>query len=433
MTPQASFMYASPVKSGYGDDLRSLLAGMNRVPGVVDPLNSLIPFARFRNLHFARVLVVTDLGATDRATYGLPVAGLPDYLVLMGEVDGDEENFRKELLGAAQSGLRRLFSHCVGFDVQGDLATWLASSRISSTADYVNWVGRTVLQVGEEEQLRRALEAFVSENVAQLRGMQPQELHATVRKFVLEQQRTGRLTLTAPGLTPWRWRLRNLLDLVAVPLILVVLSPLLVLCLPVFLLQLRRWERSDPEVAPPLDPTHAAELQDLENYESTNQFSVFGSLKPGRLRLWSLRFFLWITGYTARHIYNHSRLGRVSTIHFARWVLFDGGQRMLFSSIYDGSLESYMDDFINKVGFGLNITFSNGIGYPRTRWLLFDGCKDEQVFKRVLRRHQLPTEVWYNAHPGLTAANKHRNSLIRAGIDKAAMTDNEVREWISLL
>jgi hypothetical protein len=433
MISQASFMYASPVKPGSENDLRSLLAELNRVPGVVDPLNSLIPFARFRNLHFARVLVVTDLGATDGATYGLPVAGLPNYLVLMGEVDGDEEKFRKELLNAAQSGLRLLFSHCVGFDVQGDLATWLASSRISSAADYVNWVGRTVLQVREEEELRRALEAFVSENMARLRGMQPQELHTTVRQFVQEQQRIGRLTLTSPGSTPWGWRVRNLLDLIGVPLILLVLSPLLLLCLPVFLLQLRRWERSDPEVAPPLDATHAAELQGLENYESTNQFSVFGSLKPGGLRLWSLRFFLWITGYTARHIYNHGRLGRVSTIHFARWVPFDGGQRMLFSSIYDGSLESYMDDFINKVGFGLNITFSNGIGYPRTRWLLFDGCRDEQVFKRVLRRHQLPTEVWYNAHPGLTAANKHRNSLIRAGIDKAAMTDREVKQWISLL
>jgi hypothetical protein len=433
MISQASFMYASPVKPGSENDLRSLLAELNRVPGVVDPLNSLIPFARFRNLHFARVLVVTDLGATDGATYGLPVAGLPNYLVLMGEVDGDEEKFRKELLNAAQSGLRLLFSHCAGFDVQGDLATWLASSRISSAADYVNWVGRTVLQVREEEELRRALEAFVSENMARLRGMQPQELHTTARQFVQEQQRIGRLTLTAPGSTPWGWRVRNLLDLIGVPLILLVLSPLLLLCLPVFLLQLRRWERSDPEVAPPLDATHAAELQGLENYESTNQFSVFGSLKPGGLRLWSLRFFLWITGYTARHIYNHGRLGRVSTIHFARWVPFDGGQRMLFSSIYDGSLESYMDDFINKVGFGLNITFSNGIGYPRTRWLLFDGCKDEQVFKRVLRRHQLPTEVWYNAHPGLTAANKHRNSLIRAGIDKAAMTDREVKQWISLL
>ena len=39
---------------------------------------------------------------------------------------------------------------------------------------------------------------------------------------------------------------------------------------------------------------------------------------------------------------------------------------MIFCSNYDGSVESYMDDFINKTGFGLNASFSNGIGYPRT-------------------------------------------------------------------
>jgi hypothetical protein len=106
---------------------------------------------------------------------------------------------------------------------------------------------------------------------------------------------------------------------------------------------------------------------------------------------------------------------------------------MLFSSIYDGSLESYMDDFINKVGFGLNITFSNGIGYPRTRWMLLDGCRDEQTFKRVLRRHQLPTEVWYNAHPGLTAANKHRNMLIRNGLESSGMREDEASAWLALI
>ena len=35
---------------------------------------------------------------------------------------------------------------------------------------------------------------------------------------------------------------------------------------------------------------------------------------------------------------------------------------MLFMSNYDGSLESYMDDFINKVGWGLNLSFSHGVG-----------------------------------------------------------------------
>ena len=92
-----------------------------------------------------------------------------------------------------------------------------------------------------------------------------------------------------------------------------------------------------------------------------------------------------------------------------------------------------MDDFINKVAFGLNVVFSNGIGYPRTNWLLLDGAKDELTFKNYLRRHQLPTQVWYNAFPGLTALDKWRNALIREGIERPSMTDGEIREWLRLI
>ena len=107
---------------------------------------------------------------------------------------------------------------------------------------------------------------------------------------------------------------------------------------------------------------------------------------------------LWIVRLRARHIYTHGLLARVGTIHFARWTFLDDKRRLLFASNYDGSLESYMDDFINKVAFGLNLVFTNGVGYPRTRWLILGGAKDEQKFKYFIRRHELPTEVWYNAH-----------------------------------
>jgi len=49
--------------------------------------------------------------------------------------------------------------------------------------------------------------------------------------------------------------------------------------------------------------------------------------------------------------------------------------KVFFASNYDGSDESYMDDFINKVAYGLNLVFSNGIGYPRTNFLLSGGAK----------------------------------------------------------
>jgi hypothetical protein len=106
---------------------------------------------------------------------------------------------------------------------------------------------------------------------------------------------------------------------------------------------------------------------------------------------------------------------------------------LLFASNYDGSLDSYMDDFINKVAFGLNLVFSNGIGYPRTRFLVLDGASDEQAFKNYIRRHQFPTEVWYKAYPDLSAADLARNRRIREGFERRTMTETEARAWLSLI
>jgi hypothetical protein len=126
-------------------------------------------------------------------------------------------------------------------------------------------------------------------------------------------------------------------------------------------------------------------------------------------------------------------LARVGTIHFARWVFMDDRRRLLFASNYDGSLDSYMDDFINKVAYGLNLVFSNGVGYPPTSFLLGGGAQYEQTFKYYLRRHEVPTQVWYKAYPGLTAADLARNTQIRDGLARGAMTDDDARRWLALI
>jgi hypothetical protein len=217
------------------------------------------------------------------------------------------------------------------------------------------------------------------------------------------------------------------------PLLLLLVTPLLLLAFPFLLIELRRRENSDPEVAPGVDRGHAELLASLEDHEVTNSFSAMGSLKPGLFRRALTMFVLGVIDYTVRHVYCRGRLARVTSIQFARWVFLDGGRRMIFASNYDGSLESYMDDFINKVAFGLNVVFSNGIGYPRTKWLALNGAKDEQTFKDYLRRHQMPTQVWYNAFPGLTALDKRRNALIREGLENEHMTGSETRQWLRLL
>ena len=86
---------------------------------------------------------------------------------------------------------------------------------------------------------------------------------------------------------------------------------------------------------------------------------------------------LWAIDFAARHVFNQGSLAGVKSIHFARWTVLDGWRRAIFTSNYDGSHSSYMDDFINIVAFGLNASFSNAIGYPKTRFLFFDGARRE--------------------------------------------------------
>jgi hypothetical protein len=174
-------------------------------------------------------------------------------------------------------------------------------------------------------------------------------------------------------------------------------------------------------------------LAEAEDHDVTNPYSAVGSLKPGLLRLFTLRGVLLVIDYATRHIIKPGRLGRVRSIHFARWVLVGGTERLGFFSNYDGGNESYMDDFINKLGFGLNIFTSNGIGYPRTDWLLQGGSADERRFKEFQRRHTVLTRVWYKAYPGLTAVDLERNTRIRRGLESSSISEQEAREWLALL
>lgn len=432
MTPQSSFMILATIDPAHEAELRRLLASMNREPGILDPMNALVPFGRFKQLHYARIMILDDQTLDDIKVYGLPRVNYPTYLAFLGDVDGPVDKFFLELTARAEDGLRRIFMHCKEYDPGVDLLAWIKAQNVAPAANYVNWIGRKVQQVTEEETLRQALEKFLQENAGLLKATRPREVLDSLKKFVSAEQQAGRVPLTPPEPTPLGWQLSNLLNLVGMPILLLVVSPLLLLALPFFLIQLRRRELSDPVVAPLVNPAHANLLSSLEDHDVTNQFTAMGSLKPGLFRLLTITFVLAAISYTARHIFDRGRLARVTSIQFARWVFLDGRKRVIFASNYDGSLESYMDDFINKVGFGLNIVFSNGIGYPRTNWLVLDGAKDEQTFKEYLRRHQVPTQVWYNAHPGLTARNKRQNALIREGLERASMTDSEAQEWLRL-
>ena len=235
-----------------------------------------------------------------------------------------------------------------------------------------------------------------------------------------------------PGLA---FRVRSKLHKVGGALLVLLFSPLLLALLPVWAVLLRRHERRDvPDEPIPPGRERLRELADLEDHVVQNPLTAVGVAKPGRFRFLTMLAVLRLINYFTRHVFNHGSLARVRSIHFARWVAIDDRRRLIFASSYDGSLESYMDEFIDKVAWGLNAVFSNGVGYPRTRWLVLDGANDERAFKAFLRNRQIPTQVWYSAYDELSTSNIENNAAIRAGLTGAeAPSRAEAEAWLARL
>lgn len=434
MTPQSNFMIVATVRDGRLDNLRQLLATMNKDAGVVDANNTLVPFAQFGGLHVARFVILEAKTAEEINVYGLASRPWRPSLVFLGDCDGDSHLFLAQLVEQAEAGLKKIFSYCDDFsELNNDLLTWLQLHNVRPQANYINHIGRTVTQVHEEAALHKSLSTYLQKIVNDVGRENTRALRQKLLTFVEQEIHAGRLSLTPPQATPIGWQIGNLLHKIGVPILLLLVSPVLLLLSPLLAWQLRRLERSDPEINIRPAREHVRQLSVQEDKYITNQFNVFGDIKPGRFRLLLLKFSLVLLDYSVRHIYNRGFLTRVRTIHFARWVLMDNNRRVFFASNYDGSVESYMDDFINKVAWGLNLVFSNGVGYPSTRWLIKGGAEHEQQFKYTLRRHQLASEVWYKAYPDITAYELTRNSLIRQGVEVRQSSDEDIREWLSLI
>ena len=434
MTPQSTFMIVAVVSDENIVKLRALLATMNLQPGHADPDNNLVPFGRFDRLHFARFIIIEAKNADEIKEFGVTPRPWQPALVFFGDFDGDEGSFLADLLKYAGTGLTEIFSLCEGFSRQDtNLLEWMKEKNIQPQANYINWIGRTVTQIHEEAALHKNLSAYLAKIVDDIGIENTRALRQKLLSHVEREKHAGHLTLTPPEPTAAGWKIRNLLHKIGVPLVLLLLSPLFLLIAPFFAIRLRMLERSEPELFIRPELQHIRNMSMQEDHIVTNQYNVFGDVKPGLFRLYTFKFLLFVLDYFARHIYNRGFLTRIRTIHFARWVFMDNDHRVFFASNYDGSHESYMDDFINKVGWGLNLTFSNGVGYPTTSWLIKEGANRELPFKYTQRRHQLRSEVWYKAYPDLTVTDLLRNSRIRQGVEIRPSSVAGMREWLSLI
>jgi hypothetical protein len=139
------------------------------------------------------------------------------------------------------------------------------------------------------------------------------------------------------------------------------------------------------------------------------ELTVITPLKPGAAA--SLRKVLG-----ALQVSPDSPIKQISTIHFARWVIFDDDKRLLFTSNFDGSWEDYLRDFSQKRPDGMDKIFGHCDGYPA------GGCRDFEAFKAYVRKYQVPTDLFYAAYPDISV------KAVLEAVRVKALTDDFLRK-----
>jgi hypothetical protein len=92
-------------------------------------------------------------------------------------------------------------------------------------------------------------------------------------------------------------------------------------------------------------------------------------------------------------------LDEIGTVHFARWVVLpddQDGRTLLFTSNFDGPWDRYTADPAARSAESFHAIYSNCGGWPER------GSRDVEGFKAYVRRHEVPSDVYYWAYPTAT-------------------------------
>jgi Dyp-type peroxidase family len=198
-----------------------------------------------------------------------------------------------------------------------------------------------------------------------------------------------------------------------------------------FLAKLRHSEKTDPvdTTQAPLDKIRAIVAQENPMGFAQNHILAVGTMKPGWFRAFTHALALWGIRVLITYGFRPGFVINMGTIHYARWWRLPGTNKVAFYSNFDGSWESYLEDFITRARQGQTAVWSNWQGFPKTKFLIQEGARDSDAFKRWVRIQQQLVPFWYARFPELTADQIRANALIHSGVGLArSMTESE--EWL---
>lgn len=436
MTRQSAFTIVTPVRSGHAEELAHHLGEIG------DHIDD--------NPH----LVLGDLDRLHYASFVIFCQDTPaPFLLFEGNVDGVARSFVEEMVTRKGGDLDAIYRHCVGYPEPGSkdpaaVVSYLMNGDLGADTFYIGWRGRSVTDIRREQQLREHLGHLLDQQQAsgRLEGLAPDAIRERLQDLVRQDDSFSWASTVppAPFLVRHGDQVLHAIEVIAgLALALAVRDAtggsnhrrtrraragmlLVGALLGSVAGTLRRSERTDDARDDARDPNweteysqwsrNLTELIQRENVQGQNHMASIVRVKEGRFRLATLSLVLWAINLLAVITFNKGRLGPIASIHFARWVKTADQRHLVFLSNFDGSWESYLNDFIDLASGGLTAVWTNTdneVGFPSTSWLVRQGARDEARFKGFARRSQARTLAWYSAYPDLSIPNIANNKSIR--------------------
>ena len=400
MAPKALTVIVK-IRSGEEESLKSFLEDIGRHIRT----NSSVRWPESRLVHFARWAILPD---PDRGGC---------RLLFACNYDGELAAFLKELVAIAPD-LDQIWGRCEGYTGQSNLLAFIQEHTYKPQAFFIAFRTATVQTIRNAIALREQMQNFLDlPAVAQwldCPGIVP----------FLDQ------LAQVPKVLPWwkaigQWGMQvmaavgagveAIADAIRKALIAIAIFFVKPLGQPTQPQTLGSYSGLD-------DKTQV--LEAVEDRIVQNQMNIITDIQPSRLL--RLQLILLLIDLAAKYVFPPGELLDIRTIHFARWVIIDGGKRMLFISNYDGSWENYIGDFVDKGNFGLNAIWNNSVNFPP------GGAQDIVSFRKFVRDHQVPSQMFYCAYPQATIKNILRDRQVSQPL-AADFNRETVAHWLELL
>jgi hypothetical protein len=162
-----------------------------------------------------------------------------------------------------------------------------------------------------------------------------------------------------------------------------------------------KWLRH--HVREPLDTYFADEGASVQDIKAAARAAGFTGHNQQHALLTYLSFKSRLQGFVLKLVAKalvgekgHKASDSIGTLHVAHFVPFENNH-LGFFTVYDGSVEKYIQDFADKNSFVFDTLFPNIVGAPPT-----PVAKNAQAFLQWAVENNYPAIGFYSAYPGLS-------------------------------